>query len=55
MQSRLQSWGSDAQEHACNEWLQLYRLGEGGKDGTVYTFLRHSETQYQLEVDLAML
>ena len=39
MQSRLRTWGYDAQQHACTEWLQRYRLGDGGKDGNVATYV----------------
>ena len=39
MQSRLQTWGYDAQQRACTEWLQRYRLGDGGKDGNVATYV----------------
>ena len=39
MQLRLQPWGYDAQQRACTEWLQRHRLGEGGKDGNLATYM----------------
>ena len=39
MQSRLQIWGYDAQQHACTAWLQRYRLGDCCKDGNVATYV----------------
>ena len=39
MQTSLRSWGFDASVHSCREWLKRYRLGGGGKDGNVATYV----------------
>ena len=33
MRRRLRAWGYDASREGCQEWLRLYRMGDGAQEG----------------------